>query len=95
MKPIDANSSTYIDFGINYYDKDPKFKMGNHVKTSKYKFFWQKVTHQIGLRKFLWLKKVKNTVPCTYFISDLNVNKFIETFYEKYLQKTNQNKLKK
>ena len=39
MKPIDANSSTYIDFGINYYDKDPKFKMGNHVKTSKYKFF--------------------------------------------------------
>ena len=78
-----------------YIGKDPKFKMGNHVKTSKYKFFWQKVTHQIGLRKFLWLKKVKNTVPCTYFISDLNVNKFIETFYEKYLQKTNQNKLKK
>ena len=41
------------------------------------------------------IKKVKNTVPCTYFISDLNVNKFIGTFYEKYLQKTNQKDLKK
>ena len=40
------------------------------------------------------IKKVKNTVPCTYFISDLNVNKFIGTFYEKYLQKTNQKELK-
>ena len=59
MKPIDANSSTYIDFGINYYDKDPKFKMGNHVKTSKYKKVLQKFTHQIGLRKFLRLKKLK------------------------------------
>ena len=53
MKPSDANSSTYIDFGINYYDKDPKFKMGNHIKTSKYKKFLQKFTHQIVLRKFL------------------------------------------
>ena len=36
------------------------------------------------------IKKVKNTVPWTYVISDLNDKKFIGTFYEKELQKTNQ-----
>ena len=37
MKPIDVNSSTSIDFGVENNDRDPKFKVGNHVKISKYK----------------------------------------------------------
>ena len=36
------------------------------------------------------IKKVKNTVPWTYVINDLNGDKIIETFHEKELQKTNQ-----
>ena len=36
------------------------------------------------------IKKVKNTVPWTYVINDLNGEKIIGTFYEKELQKTNQ-----
>ena len=36
------------------------------------------------------IKEVKNTVPWTYVISDLNGEEIIETFYEKKLQKTNQ-----
>ena len=43
-----------------------------------------------GLKKFLLLKKVKNTVPWTYFIKDLNEKEIIRTFYEKRLLKTNQ-----
>ena len=35
------------------------------------------------------IKKVKNTVPWTYFISDLKDKKIVETFCEKELQKTN------
>ena len=35
-------------------------------------------------------KKVTNTVLWTYVISDLNDNEIIVTFYEKELQKTNQ-----
>ena len=27
MKPFNVNSSTYIDFGIENNDKDPKFKV--------------------------------------------------------------------
>ena len=36
------------------------------------------------------IKKVKNTVPWTYIISDLNGEEIIGTFYESELQKTNQ-----
>ena len=36
------------------------------------------------------IKKVKNTVPWTYIISDLNGEEIVGTFYEKELQKTNQ-----
>ena len=45
---------------------------------------------QIGLKKFLWLINVKNTVPWTYVISDLKGEEIIWTFYENKLQKTNQ-----
>ena len=40
--------------------------------------------------EFLVVSKIKNTVPLTYVINDLNGEKIIETFYEKELQKTNQ-----
>ena len=36
------------------------------------------------------IKNVKNTVPCPYMINDLNGEEIIGTFYEKELQKTNQ-----
>ena len=42
------------------------------------------------MKKYLLLKKNKNTVPWTYVIIDLNGEEIIGTFYEKELQKTNQ-----
>ena len=36
------------------------------------------------------IKKIKNTVPWTYVINDLNGEEIIGTFYEKKLQKINQ-----
>ena len=36
------------------------------------------------------IKKVRNTVPWTYVISDLKVEEIVGTFYEKEVQKTNQ-----
>ena len=38
------------------------------------------------------IKKVKNTVPWTYVINDVNREEIVGTFYEKELQK---NKLKR
>ena len=36
------------------------------------------------------IKKVKNIVPWTYVVNDLNDEEVIVRFYEKELQKTNQ-----
>ena len=40
------------------------------------------------------IKKVKNIVSWTYVINDLNGETIIGTFYEKELQKTNQEKFR-
>ena len=39
------------------------------------------------------IKKVKNAVPWTYVISDLNEEEIVGMFYEKELQKINQKTL--
>ena len=49
----------------------------------------EKVTLQIGLEKFLRLKKVKITVPWTYVIEDFNEEKK-NKFYENESQNSNQ-----
>ena len=36
------------------------------------------------------MKKIQNTVPWTYVMSDLNGEEIVGSFYEKELQKTNQ-----
>ena len=53
MKPVDVENSTYIDSNKERIDKDPKFKVDNHVEISKYKLFLLNDTLQIGLKKSL------------------------------------------
>ena len=59
MKPVDVKDNTYIDFEKKVNDNDPKFKIGDHVRISKYKNIFLKDTCQIGLKKFLLLTKLK------------------------------------
>ena len=47
MKNVDVKSSTYINLSKENNNKDPIFKIGDIVLIS------QKVTLQIGLKKFL------------------------------------------
>ena len=42
MKPIDVKYNSYIDFGRDYNDKDPKLQVGDHVRISKYKNIFSK-----------------------------------------------------
>ena len=94
MKPIDFKGNTYVDSmelhskkEIN--DKDPKFKVGDHVKVSKYKnIFAKRYTPNWSEEVFI-SNKIKNTAPWTY-INYLNGKEIIETFDEKELQKTYQ-----
>ena len=53
MKPIDVQDSTYIDFSKEVNGKNPKFKVGGHVRISKYKIIFAKGYTPIGLKKFL------------------------------------------
>ena len=36
MNPADVKSSTYIDFGLENNDKDPKINIGDHARKSKH-----------------------------------------------------------
>ena len=37
MKPVDVKAGVYIENGIVHHDKDPKFKVADLPKTSKFK----------------------------------------------------------
>ena len=88
VKPINVKDNTYINIGKEDNDKDPKFKIGDHVSISKYKNIFAKGYTPNWSEEVFVIKKVKNTVPWTYVINDLNGEKIIGTFYEKELQKT-------
>ena len=92
MKPADVKDNTYIDSMelSRSNDKDPKFKVGDSVRINKYKNILTKRYTSNRSEKVFMIKKVKNTVPWTYVINDLNGDMIIGTFYEKELQKTNQ-----
>ena len=90
MKPVDGKDNTYIDFGKEVNDKDPKFKIGDHVRISKYKNIFAKGYMPNWSEEVFIFSKIKNTVPWTYVINDLNGEEIIGTFHEKELQKTNQ-----
>ena len=90
MKPIDVKDNTYIDFEKEVNNKDPKFKVGDHVRISKYKNIFAKGYTPNWSEEVFVISKIKNTVPWTYVINDLNGEEIIGTFYEKGLQKTSQ-----
>ena len=93
MKPIVDKDGTYFDSIKEVNDKDPKFKVSDHVRISKYKNIFAKAYTPNWLEELFVIKEVKNTVPWTYAINDLNGEEIIETFYEKELQKANKQKL--
>ena len=59
MKPIDVTSDSYAEYNEDSNKKDPKFKVGGHVRISKYKNIFAKGYTQIGQKKFLLLLKLK------------------------------------
>ena len=89
MKSVDVKSNTYINSSKEINDKGLKFKSSNIVRILKYKSIFAKYYIPNWSQEVLVIIKVKNTVPRTYVISDLNGEVIIGTFYEKELQRTN------
>ena len=63
MKPVDVESNKYIDSIKHINDEHPKFKLVVLLEYENIKTFLQKAMSQIGLKKFLWLKKLKTLRP--------------------------------
>ena len=94
MKSADVKGNTYIKSTKEVNDKDPKFKVGDHVRISKFKNNFAKGYTPNWSEEVFVIKEVKNTIPWTYVINDLNGDEIIGTFYEKELQKTNQQEIR-
>ena len=65
MKPVDVKSNTYIDFSEEVNDKNPKSKIADNVRISKYKNVFTKGYNPNWSEEVFVIKKVKNTVPWT------------------------------
>ena len=89
-KPVNVRDDTYVDFKKEINDKVPKFKVGDDVRISKYKNIFAKGYTSNWSEEVFVISKIKNTVPWTYVINDLNGEKIIGTFYKKELEETNQ-----
>ena len=53
MKSIDVTSDSYAECNKDSNKKDPKFKVGDHVKISKYKNIFAKGYTPSGQKKFV------------------------------------------
>ena len=90
MKPIDAKSDSLTEYNEESHERKPKFNINGHVRISKYKNIFAKGYKPNWSEEIFIIKKLKNTVPWTYVISDVNGEEIVGSFYEKELQKTNQ-----
>ena len=77
MKPITIASDSYSEYDEDSSKKNPKFKVGDHVRISKYKNIFAKGYTPNWSEEVFIINKIKNTVLWTYSISDLNGEKII------------------
>ena len=73
MKPADVQLETYVEYGVEHNDKDPKLKVGNHVNS---------YTLKCSEKVFL-IQKVKNTVHINTLLMILIVKKQLEDSMKK------------
>ena len=94
MKHIDVTNDSYAEYNENSNKKNPKLKIGDRVRISKYKNIFAKGYAPNWSEEVFLISKIKNTVPWTYVVSDLNGEEITGSFYEKELQKTSQEKFR-
>ena len=58
MKPVDVKDDSFTEYNEESNEKDPKFKVGDHIRISKnLKMYLLKDVHLIAVTKSLLLKK--------------------------------------
>ena len=89
IKLKDVGDDNFTKYVEESNEKDPKFKLGDRVRISEYKNVFAKGYVPNWSEEVFVVNKIKNTLPWTYEINDLNREKIVGSSYEKELQKTN------
>ena len=63
MKPTDVTTASYAEYNENSNKRNPKFKVGDHVRICKYKKFFAKGYAPNWSEEVFVVNKIKNTVP--------------------------------
>ena len=65
IKPVEVKWNTNIDFDKKNYKEDSKFKIGDHVRISKYKNIFAKFYVPNWSKEVFVITKVKRFIPWT------------------------------
>ena len=87
MKPIEVTNDSYAEYNEDSNNKNPKFKVGDHVRICKYKNIVAKGYAPNWSEEVFIINKINNTAPWTYAISDLNSEEILEVFMQKNCKK--------
>ena len=63
MKPIDVTSDSYAEYNEDSNVTKPKFKVGDHVRISKYKNIFAKGYTRNWSEEVFVVSKIENTIP--------------------------------
>ena len=92
MKPVQVKDDTYIDFKREVNDENPKFKVGDHIRISKYKNIFPKGYTPNWPEEVFVMKKVKNRVPLGLMLLMMSMEKklfghFMKKNYKRLINK--------
>ena len=93
MKPIDVTDDSYAEYNKYFNKKDPKFKVGDHVRISKQRNILAKGYAPNWPEEVFVVSGIKNTVWWTYVVRDLDGEEITRSFYEIELQKNQSRKI--
>ena len=82
MKPRDVTDDSLLSISEESNKKNPKFKVGDHVRISKYKNIFAKGYTPNWSEEIFIVEKIKNTILWTYVINELNGEEEVGSFYE-------------
>ena len=91
IKPTDVTDDSHAECNEDFPKKD---EVEDNVRVSKYKNIFAKGYTPNQSEEVFVVSKIKNTVPWTYVVSDLNDEEINGSCYEKELQKTSQEKFR-
>ena len=93
MKPVYVKDNTYIDFQKEINDKDPKVKVGDYVRISKYKNIFAKGCTPNWSEEAFVIKKLKIQFHGRMLLMILMVKKLLEHFMKKNYKRLIENNL--